>query len=246
MTISTLSSRTSWSRVWCYSSATDRSSMHFALSQMHPSLRMDPTISQSVCTHLVVLSQFSISVATSLLSATSATRKRKFTSFSVLSTANTFVTCKLSPLTHRASSACASCLRICCRLTSQRCVITWICWASTHWRLCSLGFTTRSWTCWRSTSSTTFTIAFWASSRWRSYPFARPVFSLSVPTWSSTVRTRTSSTNCSWISQCWRWRPSCSISSSRPESTENRFQLNRVCNLYWYWYMLLYFTLKLI
>lgn len=124
-TISTSSFRILWRHVLCFSSETAKCTICSAQNQTFHLLLWDLMKNQLVCSHLIVYYLFNISVLILLHFATFRTKRKKSTSFSVLFTPNTCVTCRLSPLILKELSVCVNYLRICCKHTSQKYVSIW-------------------------------------------------------------------------------------------------------------------------
>ena len=197
---STSSSRTSWRRAFYFSSETDRFTICLLLNQTHQWSPMVPAINLLGSSLHAPWCQCSTSVPTLRHSATFRTRKRKSTLFLELSTASTSATCKHFHRIPKESSVCASFLRTCFRLMSQKFATTWTWSVSIPWKQYSLGCSMRTWVPWRLISYTSSMIECWASSRWRSSRSWRQAFFHSAPTWLLTARRRMSTM--SYLSIC--------------------------------------------
>ena len=143
-TINTLSSKTWWKLVSCFSSETVRYTISWNQSLTHQLSRWIRMTSQS---------GYSLSVEYFLCngspgiwphSAISVIQRKSATSSSARCTANTSATSRLSPAAARASSRLQNFLKIYSRCTNQRSVIIWIRWESSPWKLLSLGYTSLS------------------------------------------------------------------------------------------------------
>ena len=144
-TINTLSSKTWWKPVSCFSSETVKYTISWNQSLTHQQSQWIRTTSQLGYSLSVVYSLCKGSLGIWHHSVISVIQKRNATSYSARCTASTSATSRLSPAAARASSRLQNFSKIYFKCTNLRSVIIWIRWESSPWKLLSHGYTSLSW-----------------------------------------------------------------------------------------------------